>query len=618
MTGCLNVLMAQKMNFEPDDVNTPLRTEDLAELNTSESELILLTDSIVNYKCPTPETTVPSNKTAYTYNDNGYPVTTTYYDGNTQDQKWVGNTRYESVYNDLNQITESTGVKWDTVSNTWKNYSKTVNSYYSSNNKMKEYYNYDWNSDDNDWVYSDYQYYEYNNNDYRTLQLIKNWNTEKSQLINYKKSEYEYTESGLYTNRAHWNYDTNNEEWIGNAKYIYTYDENENLLSYTRYAWNDVNNDWYVYYLEDSELDNNGNEIKLTSYQYYSSADSLVNDEKYLRTFNDQNLVASDTLFRWDTNSQSWNYKSLFNYTYDADGNQSMEIYISWNESTIMWDTSYKYEYEYNAEGTEIFNQRSNWDKVLHQWVKSSKTIVEISELEQNYYYYSWDDDSDDWIYTKYRDFDFDYYGNYSFYTSNTWNSTDNVWEPQLKRYYYYSTDNAYMQVSKSELKLGVSEASQANISIQANVKWWLEEDVDWLTINTETGLGDSTIIITASENITGSERQAQIIITGDYVDPITISVTQLLTQTAIESVSAETNYKIYPNPVSEYINITGNLNQINSIKFYSSEGKLLYNVPSSEFSTINLTPLKGNRIVFMTITDQSGKVETKRLILKD
>jgi len=86
-----------------------------------------------------------------------------------------------------------------------------------------------------------------------------------------------------------------------------------------------------------------------------------------------------------------------------------------------------------------------------------------------------------------------------------------------------------FLQTDKDTLSLDAADGSQAIMVITSSTNWniTVPEDNDWITINPVTGIGNTSVTITATKNTHTSERTSIITISGSNVDPITVVIVQ-------------------------------------------------------------------------------------------
>lgn len=86
--------------------------------------------------------------------------------------------------------------------------------------------------------------------------------------------------------------------------------------------------------------------------------------------------------------------------------------------------------------------------------------------------------------------------------------------------------ENPYLTVSANELSCADSALSTASFGISSNSDWTISCSADWLSISTEKGSNDTTIVLTANANTSLSGRTAEIIVSGAGTTE-TITLTQ-------------------------------------------------------------------------------------------
>ena len=70
------------------------------------------------------------------------------------------------------------------------------------------------------------------------------------------------------------------------------------------------------------------------------------------------------------------------------------------------------------------------------------------------------------------------------------------------------------------------AKGEQKSFTISSNTNWEISKP-EWCTLSVTSGTGDATISVTATENKEREQRTGNIVITGEGVSPITISLSQ-------------------------------------------------------------------------------------------
>lgn len=127
--------------------------------------------------------------------------------------------------------------------------------------------------------------------------------------------------------------------------------------------------------------------------------------------------------------------------------------------------------------------------------------------------------------------------------------------------------DIPYLNLSSENVTIEAFDNTIADVDIDGNTTWYATEFVDWMWLNPESGVNNSTITINATANNSIFQRQAFVTVYGGYVSTKTFLVTQS-GNTGINELS-QNGFSIYPNPAKDELffncNIEneGNLNII-------------------------------------------------------
>lgn len=81
------------------------------------------------------------------------------------------------------------------------------------------------------------------------------------------------------------------------------------------------------------------------------------------------------------------------------------------------------------------------------------------------------------------------------------------------------------LSTNTTSLSFGAKEESKS-FTITSNTNWTISKP-DWCTISTTTGSGDAELYVTASENPNKEQRTGQIVLSGEGVNSVTITITQ-------------------------------------------------------------------------------------------
>ena len=184
--------------------------------------------------------------------------------------EFVNTTRYSTVYEGDNPKTNLTQ-KWDATTNSWINYRKDVNTYendleisfitydwngeywvktakgdieyYEGTDKEKYYTYYQWNSSTNTFDPYSKDYYDYDENGRRNLQIYHIYKDGVWEPSSKYESTYPYADVDTYQSIS---YDYNSETgtWRKTSKFVAIVDKYYNWVKDTSYKWDTTTNDW--------------------------------------------------------------------------------------------------------------------------------------------------------------------------------------------------------------------------------------------------------------------------------------------------------------------------------------------------------------------------------------
>ena len=115
------------------------------------------------------------------------------------------------------------------------------------------------------------------------------------------------------------------------------------------------------------------------------------------------------------------------------------------------------------------------------------------------------------------------------------------------------------LNVSKNNLIFEASANSTDTFNIVSNINWNVKSNQPWLTVNMTSGSDSAMIIATASENSTGQQRSASIVVSGNRVLSEYILVNQAASIPDTKNdISSSDKIKVYPNPTTGLLEISG------------------------------------------------------------
>jgi len=150
-------------------------------------------------------------------------------------------------------------------------------------------------------------------------------------------------------------------------------------------------------------------------------------------------------------------------------------------------------------------------------------------------------------------------------------------------------TGSPLLSVSSDSLVIGALANSTCSLKITSLPDWSASSDQTWLTVSSNSGIGDATIILTAAANPGTASRTATITVTGIGVATHTITVTQNGITTGLSTIS-EKEFVIYPNPASTVLCFNSKAENV-KISIFDLNGKLVLNKQMNS-NQINISDL--------------------------
>lgn len=130
-----------------------------------------------------------------------------------------------------------------------------------------------------------------------------------------------------------------------------------------------------------------------------------------------------------------------------------------------------------------------------------------------------------------------------------------------------------FIKVSSSLELLSPYSGSSATIDVYANVNWTVTGDEDWIHVNKQNGVDSTQLIFTTlSDNTTKSPRNATFTVSNGSISR-NIIITQQ-DDVSIDEAEQENTWNIFPNPVSNSLNIHIENIDVKSIEILDVVGK--------------------------------------------
>ncbi|MCF6342950.1 MAG: T9SS type A sorting domain-containing protein [Bacteroidales bacterium] len=230
---------------------------------------------------------------------------------------------------------------WNGTEGKWANSTYDSTLFYPSGG-IAERFNYDWNTNGDNWKMTFYNKLSENNLLIERTQL--RWDNDKNKYLHGFKQWTEFDETGLPQN-AYWNdFDSTSQEFVADGRTTYFYDEND-LNSFTlREKWDELNQSWNP---------NNNAEM------FYNADGMLVQ-----RTYQE-----------WDTEAGSWQntWKNIIRY--NTDGLVDTNEFYAWLPLYSMWYPSYRLIRTYDDQDMLVESIRQEDGYGDEEWMNESRIL---------------------------------------------------------------------------------------------------------------------------------------------------------------------------------------------------------------------------------------------------
>jgi M6 family metalloprotease-like protein len=174
--------------------------------------------------------------------------------------------------------------------------------------------------------------------------------------------------------------------------------------------------------------------------------------------------------------------------------------------------------------------------------------------------------------------------------------------------FFYGDPENRNISISETQLLLEMPLGSTETVTITSNVLWRItipETDTDWLSVSQTKGLNDGMVTFTAlSDNTTEAPRLSNVTITGNG-ETFNVTVIQAeQTEQIMVEVAKTGNFKLYPNPVGDILNIVRATAGKARVEIFNSMGLMVKSFEINEIKNeINLSTLTSG-VYFIKLSD--------------
>jgi hypothetical protein len=312
----------------------------------------------------------------YHYTDFG-GIDTSFYLNFTQNTNIVssGNKSLYS-YNSSNQLLQSVNQIWDTLTQGWLN-SLMMQYTYLTTGQMSEQLTQTWNSSSSNWINSQKVEYSYNTSGFATGYISYNWNESSSIWIQNIQAIFTNSSTGLPLQKLYQQWNSGSNTWVNSSLDTYQYNANNQVLENTDQVWNPTSSGWVNNWMQTNTWFLSGVQDTMFQYYwnpntsnwmitYYNHNDSLgytteyysksidwttymyISGYRFLYFYNSQNQPTEYQHYDLNITTNNWDLSSHHLYTYDGNGNNTMELDQSYNDTTSSYENEFKVDHFYS------------------------------------------------------------------------------------------------------------------------------------------------------------------------------------------------------------------------------------------------------------------------------
>jgi hypothetical protein len=230
-------------------------------------------------------------------------------------------------------------------------------------------------------------------------------------------------------------YDTLSHAWRNGVAMVYTYDSQGRNISYAlygedrktatfkhEYAYNAegllyIETTWYDGEPSSKSVytyDNQGNNTLEIRYGWEEDLNDWLEASKNENQYDENNKLIVKEFFYGGGSPDSWMLSTRTEYVYDTENRILEEISYRLDYITQTMVYSLKDAYTYNAAGDLTSVVNSNWDEISSTWIPYEKAEYTYNNNHQSHTstYYERDESTQSWTISNYEEYAFDEYGN--------------------------------------------------------------------------------------------------------------------------------------------------------------------------------------------------------------
>ena len=254
---------------------------------------------------------------------------------------WVNMTKVVNSYNSSNLQTGQLNLFWSVYHNNWVNKEKYDYNFDASNYPTGYLYS-EWDTVAGLWRPSVQATYTNSTGGLPLVKLYKHWQTSTLSWQNYEQVTTIYNTYNIPTEVLDELWNVGASSWVNNTKSLYTYYSNNYTKTSNQYLWNPNNASWLeTYYLHSDSI---GATME-NYFKFYDPQNYNVSfGDRYTYSYNAQHAVSEYDHFNLDLPSGNWIPTGRRQYTYDQNGNNTIQLDQVWNTGSSSWENNYKIE----------------------------------------------------------------------------------------------------------------------------------------------------------------------------------------------------------------------------------------------------------------------------------
>ena len=228
------------------------------------------------------------------------------------------------------------------------------------------------------WMLSDRELYSYDSKGNMTTYIWFAYDADDREILPYDKEMVKYNAQGLPTEITWLTWDKASGQWINSVIFAYTYDAQGKVIRETTSDWDTEEKKWMIDAQYDKTYDGEGRLI--TEIWSYWDDDSA----KIVPTYKDELIYEEGKLTTWNEyvlEEGEWVLVFRTSYTYDSNGNLTLEHTEIQDADSEMWFDYAQYMYSYNESGQLIMEEVWEFDWTYFTLLQSAQ------------YEYTWDTD---------------------------------------------------------------------------------------------------------------------------------------------------------------------------------------------------------------------------------